>query len=361
MRRVWSKGGVLALLLIITGIALSQDIGRLLREYEEASELYRKTRRESLGHVIIFKREDLERMQAYRLGDILRSIRYFTLSNNRFGVLSLFEFGAYSLIPKHYRLYINDHEVSSLHTGSPFLVWENFPLDLIEHIEIYQAPGAIELGNEPAIVIVKVYTKDPTKENASRIRATATSREGYDIVFYRAEELGADASYLFLISGGSDNRKDYRVGADTLSRDAFYRYAFMGLYFRNVKLELGYGSVSTRAEDLYFVITAYPLSDRSLKFVFSLDNHRRKHYEASSSGLFIPIFMDPLNPVNNPRDFYENTFFNKIDIYLSKTFATRRNKLLTAVSYKLYNADVDSRYYTTFGGNRISVGSGQIL
>ena len=366
--------GVLAFLLLTLNFSFPQDIEKLLREYEEASELYRKTRRESLGHVIVFRREDLERMQAYRLGDLLKSLRYFTLSNNRFGVLSLFEFGAYSVIPKHYRLYINDHEVSSLHTGSPFLVWENFPLDLIEHVEIYQAPGAIELGNEPAIVIIKIYTKDPRRENVSRIRSTASSRKGYDLVFYRAEELGPETSYVFLLSAGSDNRKDYTLRGETLSRDAYYRYAFAGLYFPNVKLELGYGSVNrtpflgfatdnvaeegyTKAEDLYFVLTAYPLEDRSLKFVFSLDNHRRKHYESSSSGLFIPIFMDPLNPLNNPRDFYENTFFNKIDIYLSKTFTRRKNKLLTAVSYKLYNADVDSRYYTTLGGTRVNVGS----
>jgi len=374
MRITGAVRGVLLTVLLTLSTALPEEIGQLLREYEEASELYRKTRRESLGHVIVFKREDLERMQAYRLGDLLKSLRYFVLSNNRFGVLTLFEYGAYSIIPKHFRLYINDHEVSSLHTGSPFLVWENFPLDLIEHIEIYQAAGAIELGNEPAITIIKVYTKDPRRENVNRLRTTGSSRKGYDLVFYRAEELDPNTSYIFMVSGGNDNRKDYTVGGEPLSRDAYYRYAFLGLYLRNVKLELGYGFVKkapfmgfardntaetgyTRAEDVYFVITAYPFEDRSLRFVFSLDNHRRKHYETSATGLFIPIFMDPFNPPSNPRSFYENTFFNKIDIYLSKSFTSRRNRLLTAVSYKLYNADVDSRYYITLGGSRVNVGS----
>jgi len=222
MKRGRKIRGVLALILLILNTSFSQDIEKLLREYEEASELYRKTRRESLGHVIVFKREDLERMQAYRLGDLLKSLRYFTLFNNRFGVMSLSEFGAYAIIPKYYRLYINDHEVSSLHTGSPFLVWENFPLDLIEHIEIYQAPGAIELGNEPAVVIIKIYTKDPRRENVSRIRTTAGSRKGYDLVFYRAEELDPDTSYIFLLSAGSDNRKDYPLRGETLSRDSYY-------------------------------------------------------------------------------------------------------------------------------------------
>ncbi len=360
--------GVVILWSLILSFSFPQEIGKLLKEYEEASELYRKTRKESLGHVIILYREDLEIMQAYTLGDVLKSLRLFTLSNNRFGVLNMWEFGSYSLIPRHYRLYINDHEVSSLHTGSPFLVWENFPLDLIEHIEIYQAPGAIELGNEPAVIIIKIYTKEPAKENVNRLRTTATSRRGYTSVFYRAKEVNSSFSYIFFVSAGSDNRKEYGTPNNTLSRDAFYRYAFTGLYFENMNFEIGYGFIKrlpfagfaldntveygfTRAEDTYFVFTAYPFKDKTLKFVFSLDNHRRKHHEKSSSGLYIPIFTDSI------KEFHEDAFFSKVDLYISKTFISEKNKLLTAASYKLYNSDVDTRYYITLDGNRVDVGS----
>ncbi len=358
---------------ILLGISSAQPITELLKEYEEASELYRKTRKESLGHVIIFRREDLERMQAYRLADVLRSLRFFTLSNNRFGILTLNEYGGQTPIPKHIRLYINDHEVSSLHTGSPFLVWENFPIDIVEHIEIYQGIGAIELGNEPATLILKIYTKEPARENARTLRGSLTSRRGYGGVFYSAEEVSSSFSYIFLISDGSDNRKNYTLGGQKLSRDAFYRYAFLGLYFERAKLELGYGFVKkkpfmgfaldgvaeegyTKAEDIYLSLTAYLSKDRSMKAVFSIDNHRRKHYEKSSSGLFIPVFFDP-DPLKNPKDFYENAFFNKVDLYLSKEFRSKENKLLTAVSYKLYNSNIDSRRYTRLNGDVVNVGS----
>ncbi|RLJ70863.1 iron complex outermembrane receptor protein [Hydrogenivirga caldilitoris] len=370
MKMIYKAG---ALLLLIT-LSFSQDITELLKEYKEASELYNQTRRDSLGHLILFTREDIERMQAHRLADLLKSIHFFTTADNRFGILTLNEYGGYSFIPKHIRLYINDHEVSSLHTGSPFLVWENLPLDSVDHVEVYLGVGAIELGNDPATLIIKVYTKEPSKENANSLRTTLTSRKGYAGVIYSARELNENFSYLFLISEGFDNRKDNWLGGQELSRDARYRYAYFGIYSENTSVEFGYGYIRkdpfmgfaldnvaekgyTEAEDLYLTLTAHPSGDKSTKFVFSLDNHKRKHFESSSSGLYIPIFMDPFNPVNNPRDFYENAFFSKVTLYLSKEFSSQENKLLTAVSYKLYNSDIDSRYYITLGNVKQNVGA----
>lgn len=348
----------------------SQPLSELLRKYEEASALVNRTRKESLGHVVVFTREDLERMQARRLSDVLKSLRFFTVANNRFGVLSLFHYGEYIPMPREIRLYINDHEVSSLHTGSPFLVWENFPLDVVEHIEVYYGMGAIELGNEPAFLIVKVYTKEPRRENARTLRSSINSRGGYEGVFYSAYEVSSDFSYIFLLTDGLDNRKDYRLSGEKLSRDALYRYAYLGLYSKKVNLEIGYGFVRrnpfmgfavdgvaeegrTRAEDLYVVLTARPTA--GMKVVLSFDNHRRKHYERSESGLYIPVFADP-DPLKNPKDFYENAFFNKVDLYVSKEFRSKRNKLLTALSYKLYNSDIDARRYTRINGEEVNVG-----
>ncbi|WP_457600640.1 TonB-dependent receptor plug domain-containing protein [Hydrogenivirga sp.] len=366
-------GVILGLTVASLSFSSAHEIGELLQKYKEASELYRKTRKESLGHLILFTREDIERMQARRLSDLLKALRFFTPATNRFGVFTLNNYGGSQPIPRHIRLYINDHEVSSLHTGSPFLVWENLPLDVVDHVEIYLGVGAIELGNDPATLIIKVYTKEPLKENASSLRAAGSSRKGYTGTFYSARELNSVFSYIFLITEDYDNRKDYIRGTQELSRDGRYRYAFFGLYSESMKIELGYGYTKkapfmgfamdnvadrgyTKAEDVYLTMTVYPTEDKSLKFVLSLDNHRRKHYESNSSGLYIPLFMDFFNPLNNPKDFYENAFFNKATVYVSKEFNTRENNLLTALSYKLYNSDIDARRYTTLGGTVRDVG-----
>ncbi len=359
---------------LIASISFSQEIGQLLKEYEEASELYRKTRKESLGHLILFTREDIDRMQARKLGDLLKSVRFSTIANNQFGIQTVNEYTAYSPIPRYIRLYINDHEVSSLHTGSPFLVWENFPLDHVNHVEIYIGLGAIELGNDPSMMIIKVYTKEPLKENASNLRTTVNSRGGYSGVFYSAGEINSSYSYMFMVAGGFDERKHYNIEGQTLSRDALYNFAFLGIYSNSLKLELGYGYTNrdpfigfatdgvvesgyTKAQDIYVTLTIFPLENKTMKLVFSLDNHVRKHLEKSSSGLYIPVFYDPFNPLNNPKEFYEKAFFNKVDLYVSKEFTTKSNKLLAAMSYKIYNFDLDSRYYITLGGDRREVGN----
>jgi len=101
-------------------------------------------------------------------------------------------------------------------------------------------------------------------------------------------------------------------------------------------------------------IFSYPFGDEDTKFVFSFDHNKRRHYERSEGGLFIPIFMS-VNPLNNPLDFFERAVFNKVDLYLSKTFRFRQNSLLTATSYKLYNANIEERRYRTLGGSTVEV------
>ncbi len=365
-----AKEGLIAFL-VLTGGTWGQDLAKLIKEYEKAAELSRKTKKESLGHLILFTRKDLDRLQARKLSDLLKHIRLITVSNNNFGILTLNEFGNYSPIPRNIRLYINDHEVSSLHTGSPFLVWENFSLDNVDHIEIYQSPGSIELGNDPATLIIKIYTKTPERENASGINLGGTSRSGYTANIFSAVEVSPDFSYFFFIESGRDGRKRFRLGGEEIRRDADYRYAFLGMYFENTSLELGYGFVRrapfigfasdgsaedgyTEAQDTYLVLTSYPFGDRDTKFVFSFDHNKRRHYEKSDSGLFIPIFMS-LNPLNNPADFFESAVFSKVDIYLSKTFRFSKNSLLTATSYKIYNATIEERRYVTLGGATVNV------
>jgi len=236
------KEGLLIFLLSAGGI-WGQELAELIEKYEKAAELSRKTRKESLGHLILFTRKDLDRIQARRLSDVLKHLRLITISNNNFGILTLNDFGSYNQIPKNVRLYINDHEVSSLHTGSPFLVWENFSLDNVDHIEIYQSPGAIELGNDPATLIIKIYTRSPERENANAVNLKGSSRSGYDGNFYSAVEVSPDFSYLFFVGTGRDGRKRFSLGGEEIRRDADYRYAFLGMYFENTTLELGYGFV----------------------------------------------------------------------------------------------------------------------
>ena len=64
-------------ILFVTLPLYAEDIGALLGAYQRASELSNKTKDESAGSLIIYTRDDLERMQANTLKDIIKSLRFF--------------------------------------------------------------------------------------------------------------------------------------------------------------------------------------------------------------------------------------------------------------------------------------------
>ena len=56
----------------------AEDISELLQKLNNTEELYHKTKIESAGLLILYTRDDLERMQTYKLKDVLKSLRFFT-------------------------------------------------------------------------------------------------------------------------------------------------------------------------------------------------------------------------------------------------------------------------------------------
>jgi len=81
-------------------------------------------------------------MQAYTLSDVLRTLKLNQNLVNRFGVENMTNPGVYPGTPTSFRLYINNQEVSSVHTDNPFFMFDNYPLDHIDHIEIYIGAGS---------------------------------------------------------------------------------------------------------------------------------------------------------------------------------------------------------------------------
>lgn len=70
------------------------DLSSLLNEYESQSALHHKTKDESAGHLIVFSRNDLDKMQAHVLKDILKSTRFFNLQEGVKGNVALQRAGA---------------------------------------------------------------------------------------------------------------------------------------------------------------------------------------------------------------------------------------------------------------------------
>ncbi|MBL6973380.1 MAG: TonB-dependent receptor, partial [Sulfurimonas sp.] len=76
---------IIFIMLLLLSSLCAQDLDTLLENYQKESDLSQKTKDESAGNLIVYTRDDLERMQVESLKDILKSLRGFTYLENRFG------------------------------------------------------------------------------------------------------------------------------------------------------------------------------------------------------------------------------------------------------------------------------------
>ena len=353
-----------------TNVYAEEEISELLQEYEEASELSQKTRIESLGHVVVYTRKDLEIMQAYTLSDVLRTLKLNQNLVNRFGFENMTNPGVYPGTPTSFRLYINNQEVSSVHTDNPFFMFDNYPLDHIDHIEIYIGAGAIRLGDEPSLMIIKLYTKEPERENVFQIRGTVTSKSGFETSFFDARTLTPRFSYLFLYHQGYLNFDSQKAHNQKILRDLFKQYLYLNLIYSRTSLQFNFGRIKRyifqglsvdgaptdgriKSYDYDINLTHYFDKEKSLRLYISL-NHNYRNYkeqnEYSDGGVFVAPIYEPPPSLETPIFYHEERNLEKFNVYLGKEFNTKRNSLLTAISLKRKNNKIKEVKYKTITG-----------
>jgi hypothetical protein len=98
-------------------------MNELLSTYKSESELSQITKSESAGFVDTFSREDLEKMQARTLMDILKLFTIPSVSRSSNNVA--FFTKPVNLFMPHsaIRLYINDHDMAASSYGSDAMMW----------------------------------------------------------------------------------------------------------------------------------------------------------------------------------------------------------------------------------------------
>lgn len=175
--------------------AQEENLDDLLSQYREASELSHETKQEKSGHVTIFSRSDLDKMQAYTLNDIIKTIKMFTLKNSAFGPTAIVKSPYSEQSMSSVKIYINSYEVTSITAGTGIAQFGQMGLNHIDHIEIYQASNAIAFHGESGNMVIKLYTKDPARENATVLQGSVDSTGGGRGQVIDAQNFG-DYSYL---------------------------------------------------------------------------------------------------------------------------------------------------------------------
>ena len=295
-------------LFLLNSLVFAQSLDNLLEEYQISSDLSNKTLDEKVGHLTVYTQQQLKQMQYNKLSDVLKELPILNLNNNIYGVKNLNIAGFNSPISTSTRIFINDHEVSSVHTLSPFLVWDSLPLDFINHIEVYTGDSSFSLGNEPGTTFVRVYTKSPSQENGNQLTlSSSTNDERY---FGASHSEILQNKWSFLVYAGSqkvDDNKEYKN--NTLHNDSSRQYFYSTIQKDNAKIDLAYAQLhkdnfiglskdaipddgDIKSKDYFASYSNTYLKDDSLKTIFSIDINERDYSEDNAQGILLTPVID---------------------------------------------------------------------
>ncbi len=211
-------GGVLCV-----GLLHADELGidMLLSDIERKTDLSEKTKLENSGISYIYTREDIIRMQAHNLKDLLKSTYPFGYNENNYGISD--PYSLQTVIPymsSNLKIYIDNQEICTGLYGSGLIVYGNMDIDFVDHIEVYAGSPTYEFSTEPAFTIIKLYTKEASKDEGSKVRLGYGSYGTKSLTGYTTSTLDSDWSYFAYGNVIDDKRTTYYNRGSTLSRDS---------------------------------------------------------------------------------------------------------------------------------------------
>ena len=225
---------------LFTFLSLSlnaEDIDNLLNDFKLSSELSNKTKDEARGNLIVYTRDDIERMQANTLKDLMKSLRFLGYKENRLGQPDLYNADPNLFNSSSVRIYLNENELFNPLLGSGFSRFGDMELDFIDHIEIYQGFPSFEIATEPATIVIRLYSKTAEHDAGGKIKAQMGSYGSNLLSTYYAQEFD-DFSYFAYASRQDNQYKNISTPEKALKKDKLSEQFFFSFEGKNNKLEL---------------------------------------------------------------------------------------------------------------------------
>lgn len=230
---------ILLILSTATGLIAKDDLNFLLKELKNESELSKITKTDSAGLITIFTRKDLEIMQVRTLKDILRSTPLINISRDESGEYGILTPGAGAIATSDIKLYINNHDMTAGYHGGALQIWADVPLDFVDHIEIYRGSSTIEFGNEPGILVIKLYTKSAKREDGGKIRILGDQKGSSDFNAYYAHTTKNDISTFMFAQKGDIVRDKQHYDNRTYDSDTKNSMQYVNVSIGDYTIEAG--------------------------------------------------------------------------------------------------------------------------
>ena len=338
------------LIVLFANLLLAQDIDSLLQEFESNTNKSLKTVDDRLGHVSIYSQKDLQLMQYTTINDIFKELSFSNLNKNKFGNLNLSLPGTKEDVSGFYRIFINDHEISSSYTQAPSGSWMELPIDLVDYIEVYKGNSSFSFGSQSGIFFIRIYTKNPLKENGTQITATLASRGTNSQSVSNSGTLENGWSYLAYFNN-TKTKDSQSYKSNEFQNDSHQRYFYLSVQKDNTNINIGYtdskkdnyrgyaldtnpdqGEIDTK--DYFIDLTTYFLDDKSIKLNLSYDVNELKYEEQKNQPGLAVIPVLPFSSLGNTKEYYQNNRVTKLNALLSKTIAYNNNNLLIGVNFQ---------------------------
>jgi len=319
----------------------SSDLDNLLKEYNTTSEKSLQTLDEKLGHTLIYSQKDIQLMQYHKLNDILKELPLLNLNTNRYGFLTSSLSATKAMVSGFFRVFINDHEVSSIYNQSAAFVWGDLPLDFIDHLEIYYGESSFSYGSETGIYFIRLYTKKGIKENGNEINLNTSSTGSFSESLTNSKAFENGWSHLVFFSNEKTNQTT-KYENNKLKNNADRRYLYLNVNNEKTDINMAYTDIQKDnymglssdanpddgklvSKDFFIDITKYLLDDNSLKMNASVDVQDLKNEEVNPEGLSTIFFQ-------NLKEADSDLKLTKIKANVSKSYEYGNNNFLTAIS-----------------------------
>jgi len=211
---------MLLMYLALLSPLFSGNVDSILEEYNHKNVLSQKTIDANKGHLILFTREELEKMHAKTLKDVFKTTPMIYYHENRYALPDPLMSGSFEPYRSNFiRLYIDGVEITQGWAGSGLLLYGDVNIDFVDHIEFYYMTPSFESSVEPAFLTIFLYSKDPKRDSGGKINLIGGSR-GYNMETFSYGEEKEDLSYMINISRTDAKREKVNNGtAQPLSRD----------------------------------------------------------------------------------------------------------------------------------------------
>ena len=317
----------------------NDSIDSILNDIGTKTDLSEKTKLENGGVSFIYTRNDIDRMQAKNLKDILKSSYPFGYKENKFGFVDPFSMGSeHPFISSGVRVYIDNQEITTSYFGSGLFILGDMGIDFVDHIEIYTQNPTYEYSTEPTFVLIKLYSKVAQKDRGGKLRASYSSHNSSDFSAYYSDELD-EWSYFTFVSYNDDNRDRY--SNDKYSKDKETTHLFGSFYsddsrvlveaihqnrdtlfVQNFNLDFSKNSLSSD-----YLHIGYDTDINNFSFLASYDYYKfHQMYDGESTPL--------LDMLRIPHEFDMQSKSNVFSLEAKYKYNTKNNKLVTGLKYR---------------------------